>query len=123
MGKKVSFWQFFRKGWDGRALLVRPSKMHHSILFVMGVYKYLSTYLEKAYSFILKHSKITVCSYIPIANLQPTFTSPKNMFFQSRCFYFATIFIQGCYFISEKCDAGCQNSSINWQNKCKAKLF
>ena len=24
MGKKVPFWQFFRRDWDGRALLGRP---------------------------------------------------------------------------------------------------
>ena len=39
MGQKVPFWQFFRKGWDGRALLVRPSKMHNStrkIAVVLG---------------------------------------------------------------------------------------
>ena len=40
----MPFWQFFRKGWDGRALLVRPSKIHHSIwkiLFVFGADEYL----------------------------------------------------------------------------------
>ena len=40
----MPFWQFFRKGWDGRALLVRPSKMHHSIwktIFVLGADEYL----------------------------------------------------------------------------------
>ena len=60
----MSFWQFFRKGWDGRALLVQPSKMHHSILFVLGADEYLERLegkLESAYSFMLKYSKITVC--------------------------------------------------------------
>ena len=28
---QVPSWKIFRKGWDGRVLLVRPSKMHHSI--------------------------------------------------------------------------------------------
>ena len=40
----MPFWQFFRKGWDGRALLVQPSKSNHSIwkiLFVLGSYEYL----------------------------------------------------------------------------------
>ena len=35
---------FFRKGWDGSALLVRPSKTHHSIwkiIFVLGADEYL----------------------------------------------------------------------------------
>jgi hypothetical protein len=43
-GKKVPFWQFFRKGWDGCALLVQPSKinaMRHKNSFC---YKFLSTY-------------------------------------------------------------------------------
>ena len=30
MGKKVPFWQFFRMGWDGHALLGRPSRIPHS---------------------------------------------------------------------------------------------
>ena len=62
----MPFWQFFRKGWDGRALLVRPSKMHHRMwknLFVLGADEYLKRLeakLERAYSFMLKYSKITV---------------------------------------------------------------
>ena len=38
------FWQYFRKGWDGRAQLVQPSKSNHGnrkILFVLGFYQYL----------------------------------------------------------------------------------
>ena len=62
----MPFWQFFRKGWDGRALLVRPSKMHHSIwkiLFVLGANEYLERLGGKIRkcSFMLKYSKITVC--------------------------------------------------------------
>ena len=61
----MPFWQFSRKGWDGRALLVRPLKMHHSIskiLFVLGADEYLDwkAKLESAYYFILKYSKVTV---------------------------------------------------------------
>ena len=40
----MPFWQFFRKGWDGRALLVQPSKSNHGIwkiLFVLCFYEYL----------------------------------------------------------------------------------
>ena len=40
----MPFWQFVRKGWDGHALLVRPSKMHHiiwKILFVLCADEYL----------------------------------------------------------------------------------
>jgi len=29
--QKVPFWQFFRQGWDGRALLARPSRIPHRI--------------------------------------------------------------------------------------------
>ena len=74
MGQKIPFWQFFRKGWDGRALLVRPSKMHHSIwifCFVLGANKYLERLeakLESAYSFLLKYSKMTVCGAYCISN-------------------------------------------------------
>ena len=31
MGKKVQFWQFFREGCDGHALLMKPSKSNDSI--------------------------------------------------------------------------------------------
>ena len=62
----MPFWQFFREGWNGRPLLVQPSKIHHSIskiLFVLGADEYLERLeakLESAYSFMLKYSKIIV---------------------------------------------------------------
>ena len=40
----MPFWQFFRKGWDGRALLVQPSKSNRrnwKFLFVLGSCEYL----------------------------------------------------------------------------------
>ena len=40
----MPFWQFFRMGWDGCALLVRPSTIPHrnwKILFVLGANWYL----------------------------------------------------------------------------------
>jgi hypothetical protein len=43
--QKVPFWQFFRQGWDGRALLVRPSRIPHRIskvLFVLGADEFLA---------------------------------------------------------------------------------
>ena len=45
MDQKVPFWQFFRKGQDGHALLVRPSRIPHrisKILFVLGSYELLA---------------------------------------------------------------------------------
>ena len=66
MGKKVPSWQFFRKGWDGRALLVRPSKSNNSIqknIFVLGSYlKRLEGKIRKRLFFYVKIgiSKITV---------------------------------------------------------------
>ena len=36
--KKAPFWQFFKKGWDGRALLVQPSKTHHSHSVLEQIY-------------------------------------------------------------------------------------
>ena len=64
MGQTVAFCQFLRKGWDGRTLLVRPSKMQDSIwkiIFVLNADEYLER-LEGniTYSFMLKYSKITV---------------------------------------------------------------
>ncbi len=43
-GKKVPFWQFFRMGWDGRALLGRLSRIPHrnwKILIVLGADEYI----------------------------------------------------------------------------------
>ena len=40
-GLKSALWQFFRKGWDGCAMLVGPLKMHLIILFVLGADEYL----------------------------------------------------------------------------------
>ena len=40
MDKEVPFRQFFRKCWDGCALLVRPSSIW-KIIFVFGSYEYL----------------------------------------------------------------------------------
>jgi hypothetical protein len=42
--QKAPFWLFFRKGQDGRALIVRPSRIPHrisKILFVLGFYEFL----------------------------------------------------------------------------------
>jgi len=43
--QKVPFWQFFRQGWDGRALLVQPSRIPHrisKILFALGADEFLA---------------------------------------------------------------------------------
>ena len=43
-GYKLPFWQFFREGQDGRALLVRPSRIPHKIskiLFASGADDFL----------------------------------------------------------------------------------
>ena len=66
-GKKLPFWQFFRMGWNGYALLGRPSRIPHrnwNISFVFGAdecAERLEAKLASAYSFMLKYSKITVC--------------------------------------------------------------
>ena len=43
--QKVPFWQFFRQGRDGRALLVQPSRIPHrisKILFALGADEFLA---------------------------------------------------------------------------------
>ena len=61
-------WQFFRKGWDGSALLVQPSKSNRSnwqILFVLGSYEYLERLegrIRDGVFFLLKNQIITVWS-------------------------------------------------------------
>ena len=45
MDQKVPFWQFFRQGWDGRALLVRPLRIPQrisKILFLFGANEFLA---------------------------------------------------------------------------------
>ena len=48
--QKMPFWQFFRQGWDGRALLVRPSRITHrisKILFALGADEFLTMLEDK----------------------------------------------------------------------------
>jgi hypothetical protein len=43
--QKVPFWQFFRQGRDGRALLLRPTRIPHmisKILFASGADEFLA---------------------------------------------------------------------------------
>ena len=45
MDQKVPFWQFFRQGRDGHALLVQPSRIPHrisKILFALGADEFLA---------------------------------------------------------------------------------
>ena len=64
----MSFWQFFRMGCDGCALLVQPLKSDHSkwkILLVLSSYEYLERLEGKTRDgifFMLKYSKITSVS-------------------------------------------------------------
>jgi hypothetical protein len=49
-GKKVPFWQFFRMGWDGRALLGWPSRIpqrNGKIIFVLGADEYIERLQSK----------------------------------------------------------------------------
>ena len=63
--QKVPFWQFFRQGRDGRALLVWPSRISHrisKILFALGANEFLAMLegkISKAPFF--QSGKITVC--------------------------------------------------------------
>ena len=62
MGKKVPFWQFFRKGclWGPQKCIIAFEKFF--LFWVpMNIYKDWKAKLESAYSFRLKYSKITVC--------------------------------------------------------------
>ena len=62
----MSFWQFFRQGWDGRALLVRPSRIPHwiwKILFVLSSYEFLAMLEGKIWKcpfFRVQSDEITV---------------------------------------------------------------
>ena len=66
----MPFWQFFRKGWDGRALLVRPSKTHHriwKIIFVLSAHEYLERLEGKIRKYlscfvkIFKNNSVSCC--------------------------------------------------------------
>ena len=62
----MAFWQFFRMGQDGPALLVRPSRIPHrnlKIPFVLGSYESLERLKDKigeAPFFKVQSGKITV---------------------------------------------------------------
>ena len=72
----MPFWQYFRKGWNGRALLVRPSKSNHSNCKKSFCFRcrWIYKILESAYSFILKYSKIIVWEHLSLAKLLKGFT-------------------------------------------------
>ena len=57
----MSFWQFFWQGRDGRALLVRPSRIPgwiSKILFVLGSYEYLKRLEVKVRKYLFFYVKI-----------------------------------------------------------------
>ena len=63
MDQKVPFWQFFRQGQDGHALLVRPSRIPHrisKIIFAMGADEFLAMELERPHFLKVQSGKITV---------------------------------------------------------------
>ena len=67
-GNKVPIWQFFRMGWNGRALLNHPSSIPHKnrkIIFVLGADEYIERLVGKIRECLfLKYFKITVCIVI-----------------------------------------------------------
>ena len=64
--QKVPFWQFFKQGRDGCALLVRPSRIPHrtsKILFAFGADEFLAMLkhkIKEAPFFKVRSGKITV---------------------------------------------------------------
>ena len=62
----MPFWQYFRMGWDGRALLVWPSRIPHrnqKNIFVLGSYESLERLkckIGEAHLFKVQSGKITV---------------------------------------------------------------
>ena len=66
MDQKVPFWQFFRKGRDDYALLVRPSKIPYRIskfIFVLGFYEFLAMLegkIRETPFFKVQYGKMTV---------------------------------------------------------------
>ena len=61
--QKMPFWQFFRQGRDGRALLVRPLRIPHrisKILFAFGA----DEFLARAHFSKVRSDRITVCKSI-----------------------------------------------------------
>ena len=63
--QKVPFWQFFRQGRDGRALLVRPTRIPHrisKILFALGADEFLAMLEGNIREASFQSGKITVCN-------------------------------------------------------------
>ena len=67
MDQKVPFWQFFIQGCDGRALLVRPSRIPHrvsKIIFALGADDFLAILegkIREGPFFKVQSGKKTVC--------------------------------------------------------------
>jgi hypothetical protein len=60
-GKKVPFWQFFRMGWDGHALLGWPSRIPHrnsKIIFALGADEYIERLESKIRECLFFYVKI-----------------------------------------------------------------
>ena len=68
MGKKVPFWQFFRMGWDGHALLGRPSRIpcrNWKIIFVLGADEYIERLEGKITECLFFYGKIFENNSVP----------------------------------------------------------
>ena len=74
--QKVPFWQFFRQGRDGRALLVRPSRIPHrisKIIFALGADEFLAMPEGKVRMtpfFKVQYGKITVCQISVVLHIR-----------------------------------------------------
>ena len=93
MDQKVPFWQFFRQGRNGHALLVRPSRIPHrisKILFALGADEFLAMLegkiRERRHFFKVQYGKLTVC---PI--------SISQFFFSGTCAPTITCVALVCY--------------------------
>ena len=73
--QKVPFWQFFRKGRDGCALIVRPLRIPHrnsKIVFALGANEFLVMLegkIRETLSFKVQPGKITVCIVTLFSNI------------------------------------------------------
>ena len=71
--QKVPFWQFFRKGQDGRNLLAKPSRIPQKFFLFwapMNSKQCWNAKLEQAHFFRVQSGKITVCVAFFLKNVE-----------------------------------------------------
>ena len=109
--QKLPFWQFFRKGRDGHAQLVRPSRIPRFLLWVpKNSQQCQKAKLERAYSFRFQSGKI-IYYHLP-------FVQKKDLKYLSTIRFFFQI-LSGCICMTINTSVQEQSGTYSMINKKK----